>query len=163
MRALDAVIDLFGILAGLAIAFIGVAVSLEVIVRALGLPPFGWTLEVAEYLLLLATFWGAPWVLKASDHVRIDLLSNALPLRGRDAMLRLADGLSGLVCLVLAFYGFRTAFDAFSRSSMLFKYLVIPEWPVLMVMPIGVTLLAMEFLRRAHRKRAIVARSVEGL
>ena len=163
MRALDRLIDAFGALAGFAIAFIGVTVSLEVIFRALGLPPFGWTLEVAEYLLLLATFWGAPWVLRASDHVRIDLVSNALPLRSRAALLRIADAASGLICFTLAYYGARAAFDAFSRGSMLFKYLVIPQWPVLSVMPIGVTLLGLEFLRRAARRQAEAGRSLEGL
>lgn len=148
-RFWDLFIDSLGLVAGLAVLFIAGSVSAEVIWRALGFRAFGWTLEVTEYLLSVATFLGAPWVLRRADHVRVDMLLNMLPQPFRRISGGMVELLAGLLCFVLAYYGFQVAQDAFERGSMLYKRLVIPQWPILMVMPVGVTVLALEFIRRA--------------
>lgn len=149
VRLWDLLVDALGLLAGAAIGFIAVSVSAEIIGRAIGLRPFGWTLEVAEYLLLAATFLGAPWVLRRADHVRVDIVVPFLPAVVRRPVRIAVESLAGVICLVLAFYGFDVMEDAYTRGSTLFRRLVIPQWPILMVMPVGMSVLAVEFFRRA--------------
>ena len=62
--AMGRICDAFGVAASLVIAFLALSVGAEVVVRNLGLPAFGWTLELCEYGLLLVSFLGAPWVLR---------------------------------------------------------------------------------------------------
>ncbi|GGK44062.1 TRAP transporter small permease [Salinarimonas ramus] len=153
-RAVGLLIEAFGLLSGIVIAFMALAISAEVVVRALGLPAFGWTLEVSEYGLLVVGFLGAPWVLRHSDHIRVDVVLRSVSPRARHWMLLFANALSALVCFVLAWYAASAAFEAFARGSLLFKYLVIPQWWILAILPVGTTLLGLEFVARLARRLA---------
>ena len=142
------------LLAGAAFAVVALLVTLNVVLRNLGVTNFPWLLEVSEYVLYVGTFLAAPWVLRLGAHVRVDLLLGLLPGAAARAVDILAD-LCGLVfCLVLARHGWNVTADAFSRGDMMFKELVIPEWPLLSVIPFSGVLLAIEFARRIIRRGA---------
>lgn len=150
-----------GLLAGAAFAVIAVLVTLNVALRNLGITNFPWLLEVSEYVLYVGTFLAAPWVLRLGAHVRVDLLLGMLPGTGARLVNGAAD-LCGLVfCLVLARHGWNVTADAFTRGDMMFKELVIPEWPLLAVIPLSALLLAIEFARRMLRTESVAAQRVD--
>ncbi|AKI00735.1 TRAP-type C4-dicarboxylate transport system, small permease component [Hoeflea sp. IMCC20628] len=150
--AMGRICDAFGFAASLVIAFLALSVGAEVVVRNLGLPAFGWTLEMCEYGLLLVSFLGAPWVLRRHDHISVDVLVRHVSPRTRLRMLTVADMFAALTCAVLAYYATQAALDAYAKGSLLFKYLVVPQWIVLSVLPLGMSLLVIEFLLRIYRR-----------
>lgn len=150
--AMGRICDVFGFAASLVVAFLALSVGSEVVVRNLGLPAFGWTLEMCEYGLLVVSFLGAPWVLRRHDHISVDVLVRHVSPVTRRSLLTIADILSALACAVLAYYATMAAFDAYAKGSLIFKYLVVPQWIVLSVLPLGMTLLVIEFLLRIHRR-----------
>lgn len=147
-RLVGLAIDGLGAVSGAVVAFITLAISTDVILRALGLSTLGWTLETSEYGLLIVCFLGAPYVLRHGDHIRVDVLLRKAGPRQRGALLFLANLIALATCLVLAWLGAQEALVAFRRGAMLFKDIVMPQWIVLSVMPIGMLLLAWEFARR---------------
>ena len=137
-----------GLLAGLAIAGLAFMITLDVIMRNLGLTNFPWLLEVSEYVLFIVTFGAAPWVLHSGSHVRVDLLVTSLPKRAGLGVELIADLLGFVASALLGWHGLRVAMDTFSRGDLLYKELVIPEWPLLAVIPVSAAMLAIEFTRR---------------
>jgi TRAP-type C4-dicarboxylate transport system permease small subunit len=147
-RAYAGLLTGFGLLAGVAFAVVAALVTLNVLLRNLGVANFPWLLEVTEYVLYIGTFLAAPWVLRLGAHVRVDLLPGLLPAAGARLVNTAAD-LCGLVfSLILARHGLNVTADAFSRGDRIFKELVIPEWPLLATIPLAAALLAIEFARR---------------
>lgn len=69
-------LNLCGLLAGLAVTAMAVAITIEVAVRNVTGRSFPWLLESSEYALFVATFLGVPWVLRQGAHVRVDVLLN---------------------------------------------------------------------------------------
>ncbi|MDQ0314486.1 TRAP transporter small permease [Amorphus orientalis] len=153
-KGMGRVCDAFGVAASLVVAFLALSVGAEVAVRNLGLPAFGWTLEMCEYGLLVVTFLGAPWVLRRHEHISVDVFTRALRPRTLRVLLTISDVVAATTCVILAVYAAEAAHEAFLKGSLLFKYLVIPQWIILSVMPLGVTLLAIEFLLRIWRRFA---------
>ncbi len=147
-RAYAALLSAFGLLAGVAFAAIAVLVTLNVILRNLGVMNFPWLLEVSEYVLYVGTFLAAPWVLRLGAHVRVDLLPGLLPRPAARAVTVAAEACGLVFSLVLARHGLNVTMDAFARGDLMFKELVIPEWPLLAVIPVSAALLAVEFTRR---------------
>lgn len=146
--AYRSLLHLCGLSAGIAIAGLAVFITLDVILRNLGITNFPWLLEVSEYVIFIATFMAAPWVLHLGSHVRVDLVTTALPRR----MARIVDIVANMLGLAMAatltWYGLRVTLDTLSRGDLLYKELVIPEWPLLAVIPASGILLAIEFARR---------------
>ena len=133
-------------LAALAALLLGVtalAITLDVIARNVGLGTLPWILEVSEYVLPLATFLAAPWLLHRNEHVRLDVLLTAFPRLNHVANL---VGLS--VCGVLVVYGVRTILNSAQQGAMVFKSVVFPEWWLYAPVPLCFTLLSVEFVRR---------------
>lgn len=119
------------------------AITLDVVGRNLGLFTLPWILEVSEYVLPLATFLVAPWLLYRNEHVRLDMLLPALPWLNR-----VAD-LAGLaVSAVLVVYGVRTILNSAQQGAMVFKSVVFPEWWLYAPVPLCFALLSFEFVRR---------------
>jgi len=146
--AYDRLLAACGLAAGIAIAIMAVLITLNVALRNLGLANFPWLLEVSEYVLYIGTFMAAPWVLRLGAHVRVDLVVGSVP-RPVARLLNLAADLAGaFLSAVLGWYGARIAWEAFTRGDLLFKEIVIPEWPLLVVIPVSGLLLTIEFIRR---------------
>ncbi len=162
MKIYGALLHACGLAAGLAIACLAVLITLDVVLRNLGVTNFPWLLEVSEYVIYSSTFLAAPWVLHLGSHVRVDLLFTVLPRPFATAAALLAEVLGLAAAAVLTWYGLRVTIDTFSRGDLLYKELVIPEWPLLAVIPISGALLSIEFFRRiwcAARGREAAASS----
>jgi len=136
------------ILSGLLIFFMTVTVSADVILRNLKWANLPWVVEISEYILFIATFLAAPWVMHKDGHTRVDLLIRMLPLSAGTITRTIADGVALAVCLFLLYYGARTALEALRLNSQIFKQLVIPEWWLYAIIPVTGTLLTIEFLIR---------------
>ncbi|MDQ5849075.1 MAG: TRAP transporter small permease [Pseudomonadota bacterium] len=119
------------------------AITLDVVARNLGLGTVPWILEVSEYVLPLATFFVAPWLLRQNQHVRLDVLLHRLP------WLEFVANLVGLaVSGVLVVYGIRTILNSAQQDSMVLKSVVFPEWWLYAPVPLCFALLLVEFGRR---------------
>jgi TRAP-type C4-dicarboxylate transport system permease small subunit len=64
-------LNLCGLLAGMAYGSMALLVTIEVVIRNLGIGSLLWLTEVIEYTLFVATFIAAPWVLNQAGHVRV--------------------------------------------------------------------------------------------
>jgi TRAP-type transport system small permease protein len=119
------------------------AITLDVLGRNIGLGTLPWILEVSEYVLPLATFLVAPWLLRRNEHVRLDILLSAWPRLGH-----VTNVLGLAVCAVLVLYGVRTILNSAQQGAMVFKSVVFPEWWLYAPVPLCFSLLAIEFVRR---------------
>ncbi|MDJ0947573.1 MAG: TRAP transporter small permease [Alphaproteobacteria bacterium] len=144
-------LDLCGLAAGLTLAVMAAMISLDVLIRNLGIGNFPWLLEVAEYALYLSTFLAAPWVLRLGAHVRVDLILNSVPERVARIMEVVVDVLGAVICLVLVWYGLLAAIDSFAVNARFDKELIVSEWWLLMAIPVSSAMLFVEFLLRLRR------------
>jgi len=147
-------LELCGLLAGATIGVLALLVSVDVLIRNLGIGNFPWLLEVAEYALYVTTFLAAPWVLRLGAHVRVDLLLSVLPPAAARVLEIVVDALGAVICLVLFYYGLLAAVDSFGLGARIAKELLVTEWWLLAVIPLSSALLAVEFALRVRRALA---------
>ncbi len=147
-RAYAATLSGLAALSAILIGLTALAITLDVVARNLGLGNLPWILEVSEYMLPLATFLVAPWLLRRNEHVRLDvLLQFARGPLGR--ALELASNVAGIViCAVLVVYGWRAIANSAQQGAMVLKSVVFPEWWLYAPVPVCFLLLAFEFGRR---------------
>lgn len=152
--AYERLLDLCGLIAGIAIGLMAVFITVDVVIRNLGIGNFPWILEVSEYTLYVTTFLAAPWGLRLGAHVRVDLVLHWVPPGPARVIEAVADGLGAAIAALLAYYGLLVTLDSFGLDARIVKALVVPEWPLLAVIPFSCGLLAIEFLRRVRRTLA---------
>ena len=147
-RAYAAALSGLAALSALLIGLTALAITLDVVARNVGLGTLSWILEVSEYMLPLATFLVAPWLLRRNEHVRLDAVLHVVSRR-TGAALEMASNLVGiLVCAVLVVYGVRTILNSAQQGAMVLKSVVFPEWWLYAPVPLCFLLLAFEFGRR---------------
>jgi len=147
VRAYDALIIglaiVSGAIFGLMAFFIGADVFMRNVIGA-GLP---WVIETMEYAMYVATIFAAPWVLREGAHVCVDVVVANLPRRIQHAVTLFGYVLGSAICWVIFYYSAIATWRAFSRGSMVYKTFTIPEWLVSIFVPLGMALVAIEFLR----------------
>lgn len=148
------IINGLGAVAGAVTAAIAMMISLDVTLRATGFRSLGWTVEMAEYGLLVIGFLGAPWVLRHSDHIRVDVVLRSVSAVWNGRLLVLANTIALITCLFLAWYGLQVTLESYARGSILRKTINMPQWIILSIMPLGTVLLAYEFAARTIRRMA---------
>lgn len=143
---------LLGCLILLAMMLIIVA---DVALRNLAIPglPQGlaWSNEISELMLYLITMCVAPWLLRQGQHIRVDILLQAIPKGVAWSLEWLGDAIGLACCLVIAWYGAKATVDSYMSEALSIKTLVTPEWWSLAPLPIGFLLLSLEMLFRMHR------------
>jgi C4-dicarboxylate transporter DctQ subunit len=150
-RLLDRLMAGFAWLAGLLLAFALITVCMDVVLRYFFNRPTGWVLQFSEYILLYIPFLAAAFVLREEGHIRIDILLNRFN-RKNQLLLNLVTSILGcLVLLVITYYGTLVSIDFYRRGVPTLKYVKIPEYLVIMVIPVGCFLFAVQFIRRAHK------------
>ena len=154
LRVFDIVLETMGALAAVLLGLVALGITADILVRGFNIGSLPWMIEVVEYALVAVTFLGAPWVLKHSAHVSVDILVENLPPRARRA-LELAANLIGLgVCGVIFYYGLKSTLELYRLDTKIFRILTIREWWLFALVPLSCAAMIVEFLRRIFRKPA---------
>lgn len=133
-------------LGSLQILVITVLISFNVLSRKYYEGSITGSLELVEYSLVWITFISAAWVLRHDGHVKVDILILVLPRSVRYWFYYVGQALGGLVCAFLTFYSGNVVLTAFLRETKLINQLILPKWAVMVVIPIGFFMLALEFI-----------------
>lgn len=107
--------------------------------------------EISEDILYLMTLLVAPWLLRQGQHIRVDIILRALPVRVAWVLEWLGDIIGLLCCLYFVWYGCLITVASYKAGSINIKTLVTPEWWTLAPLPIGFALLSIEFIFRMYR------------
>ena len=148
-RLLDRLLQASSYLAGAILVFMGASVVFEVVMRYFVNRPTRWVVEFSEYMLLSMAFLAGGWVLRSEGHVKIDVLVEVLPPRVQTILHRTTSWVGALVTGL--FFGFSAAFtwETWQSGEVLFRAVHVPKWMVLLVIPVGLLLLTLQFVRRA--------------
>jgi TRAP-type C4-dicarboxylate transport system permease small subunit len=152
VRVYDRLIDATGMIAGVCILAMAVAVTVDVLMRHFGLGTLGWVVEVSEYDLFVVTMLGAPWVLREGGHVRVDLVVSSLTGSARRSTELAAEIIGLLFAAALGIFGLLGTIDAYQSGDKIFKTLTLDEWWLLSLIPFCGLLLSIEFCRRIYRQ-----------
>lgn len=147
-KNIDRLFSIGAFIAGFLLLFVTFSISYSIISRAVGFPSPVWIVQFNEYALLWITFLGTAWVLARGKHVSIDLLTGRFSDR-KKSWFRLFHGILGtIVCSVFIWYGFWTTFGQYKRGIVDVQAIDMPKYLILMIIPIGFLLLAIQFIRQ---------------
>lgn len=117
-----------------------------------GLPQgLAWSNEISELMLYLITMSVAPWLLRQGQHIRVDIMLQAIPARLAWRLEWLGDLIGFACCIVMAWYGTQAAWSSYASGAVNIKTLVTPEWWALAPLPLVFILLAIEMVFRMIR------------
>jgi TRAP-type transport system small permease protein len=126
-------------------------IGADVLLRNIGLGGIAPSNELSEDIIYLMTLFAAPGLLRQGQHIRIDIVLRVLPLEVGWLLEWISDILGLICCLYFVWYGTRVAAASFASGALSIKTLIIPEWWLLVPMPLAFVLLSVEFLFRMHR------------
>lgn len=145
-------LSLLGCAILLAMMFIIVA---DVALRNLAIPglPQGlaWSNEISELMLYLITMCVAPWLLRQGQHIRVDIMLQAIPPQLAWCLEWLGDLFGFACCVAIAWFGTQAAWSSYASGAVNIKTLVTPEWWALAPLPFVFVLLAIEMIFRMIR------------
>ena len=147
--------DLMMVVACLLLLVMVSTITLDVLLRNVAIPgvPRGFPAsnDISEYALYFCTLLGAPWLLRAGQHIRVDIVLRAIPARLAYGCEWLSDVMAFAGCVALAWMGVVMTFKSYASGAIQIKSVVIPEWWVMAPLPIAFALLAIEFAFRMWR------------
>ena len=121
----------------------------EVVVRYFFIRPTIWAADFTDYIMHYTTFFVSAWLLKKDGHVRLTIVYDHLSPRSRQVSDMINAFISAMVCGFLIWYGVRDTWDAVVNSISLPRPVPVPKYLVLGVIPFGLLLLLVQFLRNA--------------
>jgi len=147
--------DLMMVVACLLLLVMVSTITLDVLLRNVEIPgvPRGFPAsnDISEYALYFCTLLGAPWLLRAGQHIRVDIVLRAIPARLAYGCEWLSDVMACAGCVALAWMGVVMTFKSYASGAIQIKSVVIPEWWAMAPLPMAFALLAIEFAFRMWR------------
>jgi TRAP-type C4-dicarboxylate transport system permease small subunit len=131
-----------------------VMIGADVVSRNMGGGGVAVSNELSEDILYLMTLLAAPWLLRQGQHIRVDIILRALPVRVAWLLEWVSDIVGFFCCLYFVWYGYLITRASYSVGSINIKTLITPEWWTLAPLPLGFALLGIEFIFRMHRLSA---------
>ncbi|WP_170842133.1 TRAP transporter small permease [Pacificibacter marinus] len=142
----------FGAASAVGFAAIAIVVCADVVIRNLALARISWVSEFTEYLMMVSTFLGAPWLLHAHGHVQVDILPRAFS-QVNARRLTVVANISGMAITGILFWrACLVIFDTWQLGSLVFKNLIFPEWYLLVPILICLGMCFLEFTLRLALK-----------
>lgn len=145
----DRLLQLAALCSGILIVFLMLSVCWEVVMRYFFNSPTIWVVELASYSVLWITFLGAPWILKEKGHVKMDLLLEALSWENRRLFNLITSLFAAGICLLVGYYGTVSTIDLYQTGFKTQTVLMLPKWPLVSVIPLGMFLTALELCRKS--------------
>ncbi|MSQ18486.1 MAG: TRAP transporter small permease [Betaproteobacteria bacterium] len=148
-RLLDALLYASVVAAVAILVALVCVVTFEVVMRYAFNRPTRWVVEFSEYALLYLAFLGGAWVLKEEGHVKVELLIEILSSHVRETLHVITSlagaGVCGLFCWVSSTY----IWEIYGTGEILFKAVLVKKWLIMVIIPPGLLLLTLQFVRRA--------------
>lgn len=146
----DGTINLLALLAAVILILVMLVVLYEIAMRYFLNRPTIWVQEYSEFSLLFITFLGTTWLLRREGHVRMDMVLSRLTPRTQIVVNIITSILCAIVFLVVTGYGVEATWEAFIAGARRSSLLRTPTFTVLFIIPIGSSLLFIQFLRRTY-------------
>jgi TRAP-type C4-dicarboxylate transport system permease small subunit len=156
VRKFDALMYAFCTVFAVVFGVLTLLICVDIVFRRFGMGSMPWLIEVIEYVMYGGTFLTAPWVLRQGEHVRVDLLLSTIPKAAAIVLEQFVDALGALVTTVMAYHGTLIVIDAYRSNFIQYKNLAVHDWILLLPIPIGCAMLAIEFVLRICRVRGSV-------
>jgi C4-dicarboxylate transporter, DctQ subunit len=147
-KLIDYVSKLFAMMAGVLLVLVTVFIGYVIFARIVGISSPAWIVQFTEYALLWMTFLGTAWVLGRGRHVSIDLITSHLTKRGKVILDIVHSAVGCGVCAVLCWFGFLTTWSMFQRGVTDVQVVDVAKYKVVLIIPLGFFLLALQFLRK---------------
>lgn len=109
--------------------------------------PFGWTEELARYLLIITAFLGLPVVTQRGEHIAIEMLSDRLPAPARRWLLIAGEMILIAIVFVLAWQAKGLA----DLSSQMMSSLPLPKSIIYYLVLVGLILQLLAGIMRLER------------
>ena len=141
------------VVAGVIVIGVMLLIGTNVILRYALNRPLGYTASITGFLLLYITFLSAAWVLRKEGHVVVDLVLNRFSQTKQLLLNGITSAMGAILCLLLTWYGALSTWDYFQRGIVVTQGMqqTVPQWPILLVIPIGFFLLFIQFVIRSYK------------
>jgi TRAP-type C4-dicarboxylate transport system permease small subunit len=126
-------------------------ISLHVFMRYFFGLPINWFIDIATLFLFYITFLGAAWLLRENGHVSLDFLFHAIGPEKYGKVEIITNFICAIACLVITYYGVVEMMLSIELEIVVDMPLAPPKWIVLVFIPLGFLMLAIEFLRKVFR------------
>jgi TRAP-type C4-dicarboxylate transport system permease small subunit len=150
-------------LAAFLIVAMMVVITLDVVLRNLGLQSSAHFFTFTEYALLIVPCLGAPWLVRERGHIFVEILLMQLGPRARRWALRLIGAACVTLCLVLAWYGFAVTIHDYLNAERDVRSFDMPRWLVVGWIPLSFLMMAIEFARFLWRGEDFLTGAAEFL
>jgi TRAP-type C4-dicarboxylate transport system permease small subunit len=148
----DLVLEAMGFVAAVLLGLMALGITAEILVRGFNLGSLPWMIEIVEYSLLAVTFLGAPWVLRLSAHVSVDIVVEYISPRSRRRAELAANAIGILVCGVIFYYGLKSTIELYNLDTKIYKIMTVKEWWLFALVPVSCAMMLVEFVRRFVRR-----------
>jgi TRAP-type C4-dicarboxylate transport system permease small subunit len=113
--------------------------------------PMGWGLEVAEYSLIILTFFSAGWLLKNRGHTRIDIFLDLIKKpRTRSIVDGILYAITAGITLFLMIFGVLVTWENYLSGTLQVKIYTFPKWMLCIIIPIGFFFLFIESAKMSY-------------
>lgn len=133
----------FALLAILAMVLL---IVVSVLCRYILKIPLSFDNEYTGYLLLIISFVGAAYALKAGSHVSVDFVTRLLPIRLQRWLQVVTDGASLLCIILLVYYMTVLTYTNLIRGTVSVTPMETPLGPVQLLMVLGGTLFILQLI-----------------
>lgn len=120
----------------------------DVIARKLFRAPTAWVVDVSAYAIVYVTFLLAAGLLASDRHIKVDAVVSQMRSRARRVLGFAMDLMALCYCVILTWQSWLVAWEAFQRDFRFSTVVGIPQFPVLVVIPVGSAWLCVAFLVR---------------
>ena len=152
-KTYDLLITLLAALGGALVVSLVVTIVGSVTIRAVGGQPPQWTTTFAEYAMLYMTLLAAPWLVRERANVVVDTLINVLPKSVQYGLDRLVCALCLALAIIIALFGAKLTITSWNNGDYDIRAVSVPYWIFRIIIPIGFTLIAIEFARHLLHRR----------
>lgn len=142
-------IEGLALIAAVSLGAMGLWISYDVVARYLFAAPTVWAGDLAEYTLLVATFFGGPWLVRHNGHITVEVAIERLPRRTRATLRCIVFALAAIACALFAWFALTKTVQFYDLGRVAPKSWEIPLWLPYASMPLGAALMAVECFRQA--------------
>ena len=150
-RWFDGLNRVLAVVACILLVLITLAICTEIVTRAAIDISNPWLVELSEITLLYITFLSAAWVLGNDKHVALDLVLNLVSDRIAKRLHLVLSLLAAITCFIVTWFGILTAIDQYSNDIREPTIMAPMTFWITMVVPFGLFLLGVQFVRRGIR------------